>query len=235
MPLIESARAQKEAINVCPLCFGCGMEIVKGRGARTCQCAIRGRIESYREEMIAKIPSLYENLSLENIAPDLTRHRNQAREIKKLRANPNSNFAICGRYGSGKTHLLWALYRTQLESRRVFAGTLEQIVGEHKKRIEIEKRGDFPPPLSIVPEKFRQKSTPWTLFIDDIDKETPTEFVSKILFALLDAATSFQHQIVFSTNLHAEDLTEHFERADKRFGGAIARRLMDNTEIIEMF
>lgn len=230
-----SARAQSEPINVCPLCFGCGMEIVKGKGARTCDCRIRAGIESRREEMIEKIPTIYEDFSLANLEPDLTRHRNQPREIQKMRENPNSNFAICGKYGSGKTHLLWALYRTQLERRRVFAGTLEQIVNEHKQRIETSNTGGFPAPLSIVPEKFRQKRTPWTLFIDDIDKETPTEFVSKILFALLDAVVSYEHQIVFTTNLHAEDLAQHFERADKRFGGAIFRRLMDNTEIIEMF
>lgn len=207
------------------------MEIVAGKGARRCECRIRAHIKQFREPAIAAIPSLYEGFSLENLVADNERHKAQAEEIEKIKANPNSNFAICGTFGSGKTHLLYSLYRTQLETRRVFAGTLEEIIAEHKARFDNPNA----PAVSITPESLAQKSTPWTLFIDDIDKETPTEFVCKILFALVNAATNFKQQIVFTTNLKPARLVSHFERADERFGGAIARRLMDNSEIIKMF
>lgn len=232
MPFNELAQEQNK---ICPLCYGCGMEVVEGRGARPCVCVIAKRIQEHKSGALETIPPLYEGFSLENIVPDPSRHWRQQEAIRIIRENPNEKFAICGKYGCGKTHLLWALYRNQLESRRVYAGTLEEIIAEHKAIFEANKTGAPVPSLSITPEKFRQRFTPWTLFIDDIDKETPTEFVSKILFALLDAACNFNHQIVFTTNLQPAALIQHFERGDARFGGAIARRLLDNTKVIEMF
>lgn len=229
----ESARAQN--LEVCPLCFGCGMEIVKGKGARPCQCAIAAKIKRHIPASLELIPPRYAGFSLDNLTADPSRHKGQAKAIELIKANPTSNFAICGTFGSGKTHLFYSLFRSIVESRRAFAGTLAELIAEHKDRIEADKNGVAPRALSITPEALAQKFTPFSLFIDDIDKETPTEFVCKILFALVNAAYEFGQQMVFTTNLKPSQLIAHFEKADIRFGGSIARRLMDNTQIIKLF
>src|SRR2546421_9174523 len=47
---------------VCPLCFGTGMEVVPGKGARRCQCRKRNTREMLLKA--ARIPDRYRHCSL---------------------------------------------------------------------------------------------------------------------------------------------------------------------------
>jgi hypothetical protein len=52
---------------VCSLCFGTGMEVVPGKGARRCRC----RTQDARAKLMeaARIPRRYEECSLDNYQP----------------------------------------------------------------------------------------------------------------------------------------------------------------------
>ena len=87
----------------------------------------------------------------------------------------------------------------------------------------------------INAHELRRNGPKYSLFLDDIDKTRPTEYVGEQVFELTDAIYAFQHQIVATTNLSVPKLIEHFERADERYGGAIVRRLLEVAEVVELF
>src|SRR5438552_2063978 len=60
----SAASQNAEGDPVCPLCFGTGMEVVSGKGARRCRC----RIQDRRAVSLAaaRIPRRYEHCSIHN-------------------------------------------------------------------------------------------------------------------------------------------------------------------------
>ena len=214
-------------------------EIVPYRNGTTsiskrCEC----RNRKIRQGKIEAMPEEYRGVRLSELQPRSDLHASQAEYIALMRRDPLGKYVISGDFGTGKTHFFWALYREAIEAnRKVYAGTLSALIKEFQKAIEKSQAGEVYLP-AVTAEDFRQNHTPMSLFLDDIDKARPTEYTAEQLFEIVDAAHSFHHQIVITTNLRIGELLDHFRRADKefgRFGGAIIRRLLDNANEIEMF
>lgn len=198
-----------------------------------CDC----RKKKIREKLISAIPAEFRDTTIDNLKPLIEIHPKQAEAVRAVKANPTGNFILAGKFGSGKSHLFWTLYRHAVEQgKKVYGGTLRGLIDEYQKAINLSKDGEryFPP---ISADDYKQTDTKCALFLDDIDKARATEYVAEQLFELVDAAHSFRHQIVVTTNLSVPKLIQHFQGADDfgRFGGAIVRRLLDNATEIEMF
>jgi DNA replication protein DnaC len=211
------------------------MVVIDGKGAKPCEC----RLERERSRKLNAMPVQYRSgLSLTELEPRADLHPKQAEFIELMRSDPLGKFVISGDFGTGKTHFFWTLYLEAVRSdRKIYAGTLRALIDEYQRGIEASQSGE-PYILPIYADDFRQDRLSCSLFLDDIDKARPTEYVAERLFELVDAAHSFGHQIVVTTNLRVEQLLEHFRRADKefgRYGGAIIRRLLDGAHEIEMF
>lgn len=208
-------------------------ETYRGRaGMVRCHC----RTRKARERALAVIPAQYQAFRLDTVKPDLKRHRRQGEELSKIQAKPSGSFILCGDFGTGKSLMFWLLYRHAVESgRNCYGGTLRGLIDAFQKCFNAPEGEVILPPITA--EDFRQSHTPRSLFLDDIDKARPTEYVAEQFFELLDAAHGFGHQIVATTNLRVPDLVSHFERADStgRFGGSIVRRLLADAERIDLF
>lgn len=65
----ESARhgSLPNSPSPCPFCYGTGMEVVAGKGARRCRCRTEGQQAKLFES--ARIPCRYERCSLANYQP----------------------------------------------------------------------------------------------------------------------------------------------------------------------
>ena len=192
---------------------------------------------------MSAIPEVYQGVSLEALRPDNSIHPKQSEYVGVLKNNPSGKFVISGDFGTGKTHFFWCLYREAvLKNRRTYANTLRGLISEFQKAIELSQAGErFNLPLTA--DDLRQSHTPYSVFLDDIDKARATEYAAEQLFEIVDACYSFGHQLVVTTNLRTDDLLEHFRGADRkrnddgfgRYGGAIVRRLLDGAHEIEMF
>jgi len=232
--------AENQPTFECSLCNDSGFVFVKTeyRGkmvdnATRCEC----RKKKIREKLIAAIPAEFRGATIDALCPMVDLHPKQAEAVRLVKANPNGNFILSGNFGTGKSHLFWTLYRQAVEQgKKTYGGTLRGLIDEYQKAINLSKEGEryFPP---ITADDYKQSDTKCALFLDDIDKARSTEYVAEQLFELVDAAYSFRHQIVVTTNLRIEELLRHFQKADDfgRFGGAIIRRLLDNATEIEMF
>jgi DNA replication protein len=182
------------------------------------------------------VPVEYHSVALELLRPRTDRHWRQADLVAQIQKAPNESYVFSGDFGTGKSHFFWALCVEAVRARKkLFAGTLKALVNHYHESIEASRRGEIYL-LPIYPDDFRGKDQ-CALFLDDLDKARPTEFVVEQLFELLDAAVSNKHQIVVTTNLSPDALITHFERADTtgRFGGSIVRRLLHNSTLIDMF
>lgn len=226
----------------CEVCSDTGYSFapVEYRGrtiteARKCECVLR----KIAEQKILKIPAEYRSSELATLQPRKDLHPKQAEYIGIMKANPHGKYILSGDFGTGKTHFFWALYREAIAAnRKVWAGTLQSLISTYQQAIEASQRNETPHILPITADDLRQTETPYSLFLDDIDKARATEYTAEQLFALIDACYSYGHQTVVTTNLSIDRLIEYFGRADKdfgRFGGAIVRRLLDNAHEIEMF
>lgn len=230
--------AQNQPIFECEKCRDTGMvEEMReefGRkyaGMTRCRC----RAEKIMRRALSVIPPKYSKVNLQSLKADSSRHAEQQRAIKLMRENPHANFAFCGSFGTGKTHLFWTLYEYRVrQSLKTYAGTLSDLLDAYRTAIQKSQQGEFVR-VPVSADDLSQDHTSFGLFLDDIDKARPSEYATEQLFNLINAAYNFNHQIVFTTNLSPTQLVAHFERADERFGGAIVRRLIDNTNLIEMF
>jgi len=209
------------------------MEVVPGRGARACECLT----SSIRQYLLGRIPERFAGCSLAAFEPDARRHPMQAEILEALRANPGANYFLSGSFGTGKTQFLWMLYRQAVEGRErhPLAYTLIGLLNEYRSAFDTAERRTEPARPKLTADVLRNASTKYAVFLDDIDKARPTEYVAEQVFDLLDASDDHGHQLVVTTNLPAVELIDHFERADERYGGAIVRRLLTNSTKFEMF
>lgn len=207
---------------LCEICGDTGFELT-ANGAKPCEC----RLRKVRESRLSKIPPKFADVRLAEIQP----RTGQAEIVRLAQENPSNSFVLAGKFGTGKSMLMWALYReaVEREAPRLVTCTLAELLNEYRAFIN----GSHPPRLNA--EELRQTHTRYSIFFDDIDKAKPTEYAAEQFFEIVNAIYEYGHQVVTTTNLRIGELVDHFDRADERFGGAIVRRLVDNAKIVEMF
>lgn len=206
---------------------------------KKCEC-LRLKI---RRRRLAQMPVEFASVSLETLTARGDIHPGQPEYVELLKKYPAAKFVIAGDFGTGKTHFFWALYAEAVRrDRRVWAGTARSLIAEFQKAVELSQSGErYDPPIRA--EELRQNHTPYSIFLDDIDKARATEYAAEQLFEIIDACYAYSHQLVVTTNLRIDDLLEHFAGAGRngkaegsgRYGGAIVRRLLDKAHLIEMF
>src|SRR6185369_5076311 len=101
------------SIDVCQICNGCGFEILP-EGAKVCEC----RRKEIRARRLLKMPPHFQSVRLSEIKPDPRRHPKQAELLTAAKTNPLGNYFLAGKFGTGKTLIMWALYREAVEQDR---------------------------------------------------------------------------------------------------------------------
>lgn len=180
-----------------------------------------------KSSRLSKIPPKFADVRLADIRP----RSGQGEIVALAKADPLQSFVLAGKFGTGKSMLMWALYREAVEREvpRLVTCTLAELLNEYRQFIN----GAHPPRLNA--EELRQTHTRYSIFLDDIDKARPTEYAAEQFFEIVNAIYEYGHQVVTTTNLRIGELVDHFDRADARFGGAIVRRLVDDAKVVEMF
>lgn len=209
-----------------PVRAGKALSAAKSNGttvfARNCKCVLRRIAKSQLEA----VPPVFNNPRLSRLQPRADLHPEQVTAITLVRANPNDSFLFTGKNGTGKSHIAWAIYRHAVAQRRpVVACTVRDLLSDFR-RVEIGvPDGETLKSPRVTSDALRRLGKPWLLFLDEFEKARPTEFASEMLFNVLDAARSFNHQIVATSNLSAEELRNHWGRIDEIWGNSIMTRL----------
>jgi hypothetical protein len=214
------------------ICDGTGWILIESKGVRECGCRIRDRIT----RKLNRVPPEYEQIRVEKIVPDIKRHPRQAILWQTVKAHPDHCYLISGRPGAGKSAALWALYARAVRlNRPAVAMSLSELI-EGFKRAELARgEDDYQPELH--PSELQTRSNRWFIGIDDFHIGRPTRFAGEMIYRLLDAAYSYRHQLVITSQLDKRRLEEHWAEAGEGYGGAILRRVMeiDGASYLTMF
>jgi len=117
----------------------------------------------------------------------------------------------------------WLLYREAVEAGRIaVALPLSELLAQYRVW---EKDSDKL--ASIMPEDLRQNRRRYFLFLDELEKARPSEYAGEMLFRLTDAAYSFGHQLVVTTNATKQGLAEHWSKNGDTYGVSILRRILE--------
>lgn len=205
------------------------MELV-GNGARFCRC----RVAKIRATRLDKIPPRFAAFYLTTLEPNLSAHPMQAEIVPQLKRNPEGSYLLSGRFGCGKSLMMWMLYRYAIKqtSQKVVCLTLTELLNQYKALFQGNEELTIP---DLNASELKQTDLKYSIFFDDIDKARPTEYAAEQFFEIVNAIYEYKHQLVVTTNLPVAQLINHFDRADERFGGAIVRRLVDGAKVYEMF
>lgn len=199
--------------------------------SENCWCVRRRSAKA----ILRQIPPAFNKPKLSRLQPRTDLHPKQPEVVEFVRWHPNDSFLLLGKNYVGKSHIAWALFRHAIAQRRsAVACTVRDLLSEFR-RVEVGvPDGEIVKTPRVTAEHLRKPGKPWLLFLDEFEKARPSEFASEQLFNLLDAARSFNHQIVITSNMNVNDLRAHWSRIDEIWGNSIMTRLQDCHQV-EMF
>jgi len=180
---------------VCQLCFGTGVEIIRGKGARPCSCQGTDSRRSFMEA--ARIPKRYAKCSLENFESQNESQRNALGKARTLVAEypyATIGLLLMGSAGIGKTHLAVAILRGLLE-KGVPCLFIES--GSLLKRIQ-----DSYNPISKTSESrvLAPVYDAEVLVLDELGATIPTEWVRDTLYQIINTRYNDKKLTIFTTN-----------------------------------
>lgn len=211
-------------VAVCSLCYGTGMEIVPGKGARRCPC----RTSDARKKLLeaARIPRRYSECSLASYSPA----KNNAsqfqafscayRLVEKYPA-VDRGLLFMGPVGVGKTHLSVAILHGLIEKGvpclfYEFGALLKEIQGSFNPESKDSE-------LKVLEPVFEAE----VLVLDELGAMKSTDWVRDTMMQIINARYNDQKLTIFTTNYLDERRSERDETLEDRIGVRLRSRLYE--------
>jgi DNA replication protein DnaC len=219
--------------SVCSSCFGTGMEVVTGKGARRCRC----RTEDNRTKSLeaARIPRRYAECSLGNYqpAPDngsQLQAFNYAYSLVRDYPTVERGLLFMGTCGVGKTHLSVAILRELLEKKGVpclfyeFGALLKEIQNSYNP---VSQTSELKVLAPVVEAEL--------LVLDELGATKPTDWVRDTMMQIINTRYNNKKLTIFTTNYTDTRRTPAEETLEDRIGTRLRSRLyeMCKTVMIE--
>src|SRR5947209_13955982 len=182
-PLRRVSSAAGELV-VCAFCFGPGMEVVPGKGARRCRC----RAEDARKKLLdaARIPRRYEECSLSNYQPAANngsqlRAFNYAYCLVREYPSVDRGLLFMGTCGVGKTHLSVAVLRELIEKKGVsclfyeFGSLLKEIQNSYNPISQTSELKVLTPVIEAE-----------VLVLDELGASNPTDWMRDTMMQIIN-------------------------------------------------
>jgi DNA replication protein DnaC len=228
-PLASSATVEPV---VCSFCFGSGMEVVPGKGARRCRC----RAEDARKKLLeaARIPRRYEECSLSNYQPATNngsqlRAFNYAYRLAREYPSVDRGLLFMGPCGVGKTHLSVAVVRELIEKKGVpclfyeFGSLLKEIQNSYNP---VSQTSELAILSSIIEAE--------VLVLDELGATKPTDWVRDTMMQVIGRRYNERRLTVFTTNYSDECRRPSEETLEERIGARLRSRLYEMCRTVVM-
>lgn len=197
-----STPAERAAGEVCEKCFGTGVEIVAGRGARQCQCRKKDRRAALLTA--SRIPRRYQHCtihSFENVEHEPSKYFALGEADKLIKEYPiegnieGRGLLFMGSVGVGKTHLAVAILRGLIETYGVNglfyqSGALLKEIQDSYNPISQTSE------LKVLAPVFEAD----VLVLDELGASKPTDWVRDTLMQIINTRYNDKKLTIFTTN-----------------------------------
>jgi DNA replication protein DnaC len=213
----------------CERCFGTGMEVVLGKGARRCACRLvnlRGRLFEQ-----SRVPKRHEQCSLSNYQPSadnvsqLLAFKQSYHLVREYPANERG-LLFAGPVGVGKTHLAVAILRGLLEkgARSLFCeyGTLLKEIQDSYNPISRTSE------MSVLAPVYEAE----VLVLDELGASKPTDWVLDTMTHIIGRRYNDKRLTIFTTNYMDERQNPACETLQDRIGTRLRSRLYEMCSIV---
>lgn len=210
---------------VCSFCFGSGMEVVPGKGARRCRC----RMQDARATLLeaARIPCRYEECSLANYQPAANngsqlRAFNYAYRLVREYPSVDRGLLLMGPCGVGKTHLSVAILRELIEKKGVpclfyeFGTLLKEIQNSYNPVSQTSELTVLAPVVEAE-----------VLVLDELGATKPTDWMRDTMMQVINTRYNDRRLTIFTTNYVDERGRSSEETLEDRIGARLRSRLYE--------
>ncbi len=216
----------------CSHCYGSGMEVVAGKGARPCCCRTQHRQATLLEG--ARIPRRYERCSLSNYQPALgngTQLQAFNYAFKLIDEYPaiDRGLLFMGTVGVGKTHLSAAILRGLIEKGinclfYEFGVLLKEIQSSYNPVSQMSESKVLAPLYEAE-----------VLALDELGASKPSDWVRDTMMQIINTRYNHRKLTIFTTNYTDEHQRDTEETLEDRIGVRLRSRLFEmcRTVLIE--
>ncbi len=208
---------------VCPKCFGAGMEVVPGKGARPCECRRRKKTQTSDLEKV-RLPKRYEACHFHNYR---AANQSQERAFKyssKLALDypaVDRGLLLMGTVGVGKTHLAVSILKGLTERGfsclfYEFGALLKEIQDSYNPSTQTSELKVLAPILETE-----------ILVLDEIGASKPTEWVRDTMAHIINSRYNDRKLTIFTTNYLDERRNDREETLEDRLGVRLRSRLFE--------
>ena len=227
----ERAKTAAEQPLVCQFCFGTGMEVVPGKGARRCRC----RMPDQRARLLeaARIPRRYDQCSLQTYYPtpgNGTQLRAFNYAFRLVREYPavDRGLLLMGTVGVGKTHLSVAILRSLIEKGTPclfyeFGALLKEIQNSYNPISQTSE-------LKVLAPVFEAE----VLVLDELGASKPTDWVRDTMMQIINTRYNDKKLTIFTTNYLDGRRSERDETLEDRIGVRLRSRLFEMCKTVQI-
>lgn len=231
VPDAAAENLAREQPETCPVCFGAGIEIVAGKGARPCPCRKLAAAPNMLEA--ARIPRRYAGCTIQNYYPVPGNSAqflafNYAFKLVGEYPAVDRGLLFMGTVGVGKTHLSVAILQG-LIAKGVgclfydFGSLLKEIQDSYSKVSHTSE-------LSLLAPAFNTE----VLVLDELGASKPTAWVRETMMHIIGKRYNEQKLTIFTTN-YSDTRRGTEETLEERIGVRLRSRLyeMCKTVVVE--
>lgn len=218
-----------EEIEVCPKCYGAGMEVVPGKGARLCEC--RKQKSHTNQFDKARIPKRYENChfhSYRALNPTQERAMKFASTLTMQYPAVERGLLFMGTVGVGKTHLAVSILKglTERGFNCLFyesGSLLKEIQNSYNVHTQTSELNVLAPILDAE-----------VLVLDELGATKPTEWVRDTMANIINTRYNDKKLTIFTTNYLDERRNDKDEVLEDRIGVRLRSRLYEMCRTVPM-
>ena len=227
LKVVEAASAAEPADDapppVCQKCFGTGMEVVPGEGARPCECSRRDA--QSRRIRDARIPKRYEKCHFNTFDHKLSDSQRRALklagEFTQKYPVVDQGLLFSGPVGVGKTHLAVSIVKGLAERGfpclfYEFGTLLKEIQDSYNPNTRTSEMAVLTPVL-----------TAQVLVLDELGASKPTDWVLDTLANIINTRYNQDLITIFTTNYGDERISEGRETLEDRVGVRVRSRIYE--------
>jgi DNA replication protein DnaC len=206
----------------CQICFGTGMEVLPGKGARICACrkarSRTGQFESVR------LPKRYDGFHFNNYEPKNESQRAAFKFATSLTHEfpaVDRGLLLTGSVGVGKTHLAVSILKGLTERGfsclfYEFGSLLKEIQDSYNPHTQTSELGVLSPVLNVE-----------VLVLDELGASKPTDWVRDTMAHVINSRYNDKKLTIFTTNYLDERRNDREEVLEDRIGTRLRSRLYE--------